>query len=77
MLLGAGCLNAGLGWYLVRTGRRVNSMILEADGKHVLTDSWTSFGVVIGLVTRPVVSKTGVKMPPIPPRSWYNSWLAT
>lgn len=50
MLLGAGCLNAGLGWYLIRTGRRVNSLILEADGKHVLTDSWTSFGVVIGLV---------------------------
>lgn len=50
MLLGAGILNAGLGWYLVRTGRRVNSLILEADGKHVLTDSWTSFGVVIGLV---------------------------
>ena len=50
MLLGAGCLNAGLGWYLIRTGRRVNSLILEADGKHVLTDSWTSFGVVVGLV---------------------------
>jgi cation diffusion facilitator family transporter len=42
-------INAGLGWYLVRTGRRTHSMILEANGKHVLTDSWTSFGVVGGL----------------------------
>jgi cation diffusion facilitator family transporter len=50
LLLAAGCLNAALGWYLVRTGRRLNSLILEADGKHVLTDSWTSFGVVLGLV---------------------------
>ena len=43
-------LNAGLGWYLVRTGKRTQSLILEADGKHVLTDSWTSAGVVSGLV---------------------------
>ncbi len=42
-------INAGLGWYLVRTGRRTHSLILEANGKHVLTDSWTSFGVVAGL----------------------------
>ncbi len=42
--------NAGLGWYLVRTGKRTQSLILEADGKHVLTDSWTSAGVVVGLV---------------------------
>jgi cation diffusion facilitator family transporter len=45
----AGLLNTFLGYYLLRTGRRTNSLILEADGKHVLTDSWTSFGVVAGL----------------------------
>lgn len=50
--------NAGLGWYLVRTGRRTRSLILEANGKHVLTDSWTSFGVVGGLV---LVLATGWK----------------
>jgi cation diffusion facilitator family transporter len=49
LILIAGILNAGLGYYLIRTGRRLNSLILEADGKHVLTDSWTSFGVVAGL----------------------------
>src|SRR5271167_2478754 len=49
LVLVAGILNAGLGYYLLRTGRRTHSLILEADGKHVLTDSWTSFGVVGGL----------------------------
>ena len=48
-VLAASVINAGLGWYLVRTGRRTHSLILEANGKHVLTDSWTSFGVVGGL----------------------------
>lgn len=49
LVVAAGILNAGLGWYLIRTGRRTNSLILEANGKHVLTDSWTSLGVVAGL----------------------------
>lgn len=46
----AALVNALLGWYLVRTGRRTGSFILEANGRHVLTDSWTSVGVVVGLV---------------------------
>jgi cation diffusion facilitator family transporter len=49
LVLAAGVLNAALGYYLLRVGRRARSLILEADGKHVLTDSWTSFGVVAGL----------------------------
>jgi cation diffusion facilitator family transporter len=46
----AAALNAVLGFYLVRMGRRSNSVILEANGRHVLTDSWTSVGVVGGLL---------------------------
>jgi cation diffusion facilitator family transporter len=45
----AAVINAGLGWYLVRQGRNHHSLVLEANGKHVLTDSWTSFGVILGL----------------------------
>ncbi len=48
-VLAATVINALLGWYLVRTGRQHNSLILEANGQHVLTDSWTSLGVVAGL----------------------------
>jgi len=50
LVAAAALLNLGLGLYLVRTGRRTRSLILEANGKHVLTDSWTSFGVIGGLV---------------------------
>jgi cation diffusion facilitator family transporter len=49
LVLVAAVVNAALGWYLLRVGRRTHSLILEANGKHVLTDSWTSFGVVVGL----------------------------
>jgi len=49
LIVAAGALNAALGWYLLRVGKRNRSLILEADGRHVLTDSWTSFGVVAGL----------------------------
>jgi cation diffusion facilitator family transporter len=47
---GAAVINAGLGGYLVWQGRRHHSLILVANGKHVLTDSWTSFGVIVGLI---------------------------
>ncbi len=49
IVLAAAALNLALGAYLVYTGRKTRSIILEANGKHVLTDSWTSFGVVAGL----------------------------
>lgn len=45
----AALVNAGLGGFLVWQGKRHQSIILTANGKHVLTDSWTSFGVVAGL----------------------------
>jgi cation diffusion facilitator family transporter len=47
---GAGLINAALGGYLVLQGRRHGSVILVANGKHVLTDSWTSLGVIVGLL---------------------------
>lgn len=42
-------INGALGGYLVWLGRRKNSLILEANGKHVLTDCWTSAAVLVGL----------------------------
>ena len=42
-------LNGALGWHLVRTGQRRGSIILEANGHHVLTDCWTSLGVLVAL----------------------------
>lgn len=42
-------INALLGWHLVRTGKKAGSLILESNGKHVLTDVWTSLGALVGL----------------------------
>ncbi|PJA98150.1 MAG: cation diffusion facilitator family transporter [Ignavibacteriales bacterium CG_4_9_14_3_um_filter_30_11] len=46
----AGLLNLGLGYYLIKIGKKTNSLTLVADGKHVLTDSFTSIGVIIGII---------------------------
>ncbi len=43
-------INGALGGYLVWRGKRHRSIILEANGHHVLTDSWTSLGVIAGLL---------------------------
>lgn len=44
-----GAVNLALGLYLVRTGRRTNAVVLVANGQHVLTDMWTSLGVLVGV----------------------------
>ncbi len=46
----AAAINCALGSYLVWQGRRRHSLILVANGKHVLTDFWTSLAVIVGLV---------------------------
>ncbi len=57
LLVGAASANALLGVLLVRIGRRTRSLTLVADGRHVLTDVYTSAGVVAGLL---VVRFTGI-----------------
>lgn len=42
-------INGALGAYLLLLGRRKHSLILTANGKHVLTDVWTSVAVLVGL----------------------------
>ena len=43
-------LNGVLAWVMLRASRMHRSIALEADAKHLLTDVWTSAGVVIGLL---------------------------
>jgi cation diffusion facilitator family transporter len=57
LALGASAINLAVGLLLVRVGQRHHSIVLEADGRHLLTDVWTSVAVVTGLV---VVWATGV-----------------
>ena len=42
-------LNLGTGMLLLRAGRAHRSMTLVADGKHLLTDVWTSVGVLVAI----------------------------
>lgn len=42
-------INLTLGWALLRIGRRHRSNVVIANGKHVLTDVWTTAAAIIGL----------------------------
>ena len=65
----ASLINLALGIYLVSVGRRTRSAILIADGQHVLTDVWTSLGVVAGVLLM-------LLMPAGAARTWTDSLVA-
>ncbi len=46
----AGALNGMLGWFLLSQGRKTRSRALEADGHHILSDFWTTIGIMTGLL---------------------------
>ncbi len=59
----AALLNLGVALLLLRTGRKANSITLEANAHHLLTDVWTSGGVIVGVGA---VAVTGwVRLDPI------------
>ena len=45
----ASVLNLAAAILLLRAGRRRNSITLEANARHLLTDVWTSVGVIVGV----------------------------
>ncbi len=49
LVLVATVINGAVAWTLLRAGKRLRSITLKADAHHLLTDVWTSFGVVIGI----------------------------
>ncbi len=46
----AGLVNLGLGYYTVKRGQKTDSATLRAGGKHLLSDFWSSVGLILGLV---------------------------
>jgi cation diffusion facilitator family transporter len=52
----AALLNLGVALVLLRAGRRFDSIALEADARHLLTDVWTSGGVIAAVL---LVAATG------------------
>ena len=55
----ASVVNVILGLYLIRSGKKTNSFILVADGRHVLTDAYTSIGAFGALI---LVLLTDIKL---------------
>ena len=45
----ASAVNLVVARTLIKTGRTHESLTLEADGRHLMTDVWTSVGVVVGV----------------------------
>jgi cation diffusion facilitator family transporter len=45
----AAMINGGAALILLRAGKQHRSPVLIADGKHLLTDVWTSVGVIVGV----------------------------
>ncbi len=54
--VGSSALNGLLAWLMFRAARQHRSLALEADARHLVTDVWTSAGVVVGIA---LVSATG------------------
>jgi len=61
----SGLLNGALGWYLMSRGRTLKSAALEADGHHVMSDFYTTLGLIAGVG---VVWFTGLR--------WLDSAIA-
>ncbi|MGV1003522.1 MAG: cation diffusion facilitator family transporter [Candidatus Nanopelagicales bacterium] len=55
--IGASIINAVIAGILLRAGRAHRSIVLIADAKHLLTDVWTSIGVVVAVFA---VAITGI-----------------
>ncbi len=54
--VGSSALNGLLAWLMFRAAKQHRSLALEADARHLVTDVWTSAGVVLGIA---LVSVTG------------------
>jgi cation diffusion facilitator family transporter len=49
VMMVAGVLNVGLGLHLRAVGKKYKSEALTASGLHVMSDVWTTTGVIVGL----------------------------
>lgn len=43
-------VNYALGWHCIRVGKKNHSLALQASGKHLQTDTWSTLGIVAGLI---------------------------
>jgi cation diffusion facilitator family transporter len=61
--IAASLINLGVALVILPAAKRYNSITLEADARHLLTDVWTSVGVIVGVA---LVAITGwLRLDPI------------
>lgn len=46
----AGLVNLLLGIFLIRQGKKIPSITISGNGQHILTDAWSSVGLIVALV---------------------------
>ncbi len=52
-----GVLNGLTGWWFIKRGRQLHSLTLEGNGKHILSDSYSSIGVIAAVA---IIDFTGL-----------------
>ena len=45
-----GGINFLMGYFLLRKGKKNFSVLLQASGRHLMTDGWSSLGLILGLI---------------------------
>lgn len=50
LTLFTGLVNLIMGFYLQKKGKELHSVTLTADGKHIISDAYTSGGLIIGII---------------------------
>ena len=50
LILITSLINLGVGFYLMKRGKAIRSLTIEADGKHLQVDAISSFGLIAGLL---------------------------
>lgn len=60
-----GAINFIVGYFAIRQGKKNNSLALQASGKHLQTDTWSTIGIIIGLT---LIIVTGL--------AWLDSLVA-
>ncbi len=43
-------INMVMGWWCIRTGKRNKSLALEASGRHLMSDTYSTLGILAGLI---------------------------
>lgn len=50
LILATSLINFGVGFYLMKRGKALRSLTIEADGKHLQVDAYSSIGLIVGLL---------------------------